>query len=78
VDHKGLIDFQSLVDKNIDIEGFPSHEKLAYSMGRTIPRQKTRFLNLPQGPKSPDDVLHLVNVVNIRNPLSCKRSLKWS
>ena len=36
VDHKGMIDFQSLVDQGIDISVFPSHEILAYRMGQKI------------------------------------------
>ena len=52
VDHKGMIDFQSLADQGKDISRFPSHETVAYRMGQEIPSQKERFIGLPQGPKS--------------------------
>ena len=37
VDHKGMIDFQSLADQGKDISRFPSHETVAYHMGQDIP-----------------------------------------
>ena len=69
VDHKGMIDFQSLADQGKDISRFPSHETVAYRMGQEIPNQKERFIGLPQGPKSANEVLHLVNFAKIRNSL---------
>jgi hypothetical protein len=69
VDHKGMIDFQSLADQGKDISRFPSHETVAYRMGQDIPSQKERFVGLPQGPKSANEVLHLVNFDKIRNYL---------
>jgi hypothetical protein len=69
VDHKGMIDFQSLADQGKDISRFPSHETVAYRMGQDIPSQKERFIGLPQGPKSANEVLHLVNFDKIRNSL---------
>ena len=69
VDHKGMIDFQSLADQGKDISRFPSHETVAYRMGQDIPSQKERFIGLPQGPKSANEVLHLVNFNKIRNSL---------
>ena len=69
VDHKGMIDFQSLADQGKDISRFPSHETVAYRMGQDIPSQKERFIGLPQGPKSANEVLHLVNLDKIRNSL---------
>ena len=69
VDHKGMIDFQSLADQGKDISRFPSHETVAYRMGQEIPSQKERFIGLPQGPKSANEVLHLVNFDKIRNSL---------
>ena len=70
VDHKGgMIDFQSLSDQGKDISRFPSHETVAYRMGQDIPSQKKRFIGLPQGPKSANEVLHLVNFNKIRNSL---------
>jgi len=38
-------------------------------MGQDIPGQKERFIGLSQGPKSVNEVFHLVNFENIRNPL---------
>jgi hypothetical protein len=69
LDHKGMIDFQSLADQGKDISRFPSHETVAYRMGQDIPSQKERFIGLPQGPKSANEVLHLVNFDKIRNSL---------
>ena len=69
VDHKGMIDFQSLEDQGKDISRFPSHETVAYRMGQAIPSQKERFIGIPQGPKSANEVLHLVNFDKIRNSL---------
>jgi hypothetical protein len=65
VDHKGMIDFQSLADQGKDISKFPSHQTVAYNMGQDIPSQKERFV----GPESANEVLHLVNFAKIRNPL---------
>ena len=69
VDHKGMIDFQSLADQGKDISRFPRHETVAYRIEQDIPGQKERFIGLPGGPKSTDEVLHLVNFDNIRNSL---------
>ncbi len=38
-------------------------------MGKDIPSQKERFVGLPLGPKSANEVLHLVNFDKIRNYL---------
>ena len=67
VDHKGMIDFASLADKGIDTSGFPTHESVAFNMGKDSVDQKERFIGLNKGPKSRDDVLHLYNFKNIRN-----------
>ena len=56
VDHKGMIDFQSLADQGKNISRFPSHETVAYRMGQDIPSQKKRFIALPKGPKSANEV----------------------
>jgi len=69
VDHKGMIDFQSLADQEKDISRFPSHETVAYRMGQDIPSQKERFIDIPQGSKSANEVLHLVNFDKIKNSL---------
>ena len=67
VDHKGMIDFASLADKGIDTSGFPTHESVAFNMGKDSVDQKERFIGLNKGPESRDDVLHLYNFKNIRN-----------
>lgn len=67
VDHKGMIDFASLAAKGIDTSGFPTHESVAFNMGKESVYQKERFIGLDKGPKSRDDVLHLYNFKNIRN-----------
>ena len=67
VDHKGMIDFGSLGDKGIDTSGFPSHESVAFNMGKDSVDQKNRFVGLDKGPKSKTDVLHLYDFKNIKN-----------
>jgi len=67
IDHKGMIDFGSLSDIGIDTSGFPSHESVAFNMGKDSVDQKGRFVGLDKGPKSRSDVLHLYNFKNIRN-----------
>lgn len=68
VDHKAPIDFESLEDKDINISGFPSPENVAYNMGIDSVSQEERFVGVDQGPKFKEDVLHLFNFKNIRNP----------
>ena len=68
VDYKTPIDFQDLAyKKGIDVSNFPSLETVAYNMGKKIPPQKEEFCGLPGGPKSPDNVLHVVNLGLIRD-----------
>lgn len=68
VDYKTPIDFQYLADNNgIDVSNFPSLETVAYNMGKKIPPQKEEFCGLPGGPKSPENVLHVVNLDLIRD-----------
>lgn len=68
VDYKTPIDFQDLVEKRgLDISRFPSLDTVAYNMGKKIPTQKETFCGLPRGPKSPDEVLHVVNLDLIRD-----------
>ena len=67
VDHKGMVDFGSLSDKGVDISGFPSHESVAFNMGKDSVQQKRRFVGVDQGPTSKSDVVHLYNFKNIRN-----------
>lgn len=68
VEYKTPIDFQNLADnKGIDVSNFPTLEKVAYDIGLKIPPQKEKFCGLPGGPKSPDNVLHVVNLDLIRD-----------
>jgi len=67
IDHKGMIDFGSLVDKGIDIRGFPDHQTVAFNMGKDSVDQKIRHLGLDQGPASMEEVVHLYNFEKIRN-----------
>ena len=62
-----MIDLGSLSDKGIDISGFPSHESVAFNMGKDSVEQKGRFVGVDQGPTSRSDVAHLYNFKNIRN-----------
>ena len=62
IDHKQMIDFQTLADtKGINVENFPSHESVAFNMGRDSVKQKKRFIGIDQGPTSMNDVVHLIN-----------------
>ena len=67
VEHKGMIDFQSLKEQGKDTSYFPSHEKVAYNIGLSIPVQKGQYVGVPNGVKSAEDVLHLVNFDKIRD-----------
>jgi hypothetical protein len=67
VDHKGMIDFGSLSDRGIDTSGFPSHESVAFNMGKDSVDQKGRFVDLDNGPSSMTEIVHLYNFQNIRN-----------
>ena len=63
IDHKEIIDLASLSDKGIDISGFPSHESVAFNMGKDSVDQN----GMDQGPASMEEVVHLYNFENIRN-----------
>ena len=67
IDHKGMIDFGSLSNKGINISGYPSHESVAFNMGKDSVIQKGRFIGLDQGPTSMGEVVHLYNFENIQN-----------
>jgi hypothetical protein len=67
IDQKGMIDFVSLADKGIDISHFPSHESVAFDMGKKSVEQKARFIGLDQGPASMQEVLHVYNFDKIHN-----------
>jgi hypothetical protein len=66
-ENKGMIDFGSLSDKRIDISSFPSHESVAFNMGKDSVDQKGKFIGTDQGPASMGEVVHLYNFENIRN-----------
>jgi len=68
VDHKGMIDFQSLAEQGKDISKFPSHATLAYLIKQDNPSQKECFIGLPQVAESANEMLHLINFDKIRNP----------
>lgn len=42
IDHKGMIDSGSLSDKGIDISGYPSHDNVAFNMGKDSVDQKMK------------------------------------
>lgn len=67
IDHKGMIDFGSLSDKGIDISGFPSHESVAFNMGKDSVDQKGKLIGIDQGLASMAEVVHLYNFENIPN-----------
>lgn len=67
IDLKRMIDFQSLANKGINISGFPSHESVAFNMGKESINQKDMFVGLNKGPTSREDVLHLFNFEAIQN-----------
>ena len=62
IDHKGMIDFGSLSDKGIDISSFPSHESVAFNIGKDSVHQKGKFIGMDQGPASRGEVVHLYNI----------------
>ena len=63
IDHKGIIDFENLSDKGIDISSFPSHESVAFNMGKDSVDQKGKFIDMDQGPAFIGQVVHLYNSV---------------
>lgn len=66
--YKTPIDFQDLADKKgIEVSNFPNLETVAYIIGKKIARQKEEFCGLPVGPKSSDNLSHVVNLGLIRN-----------
>ena len=46
IDQKKMIDFGSLSDKGIDISDFPSHESVAFNMGKDSVEQKGKFIGI--------------------------------
>lgn len=66
IDHKRMIDFGSLSDKEIDICGYPSHETVAFDMGKKSVDQKKKFIGMDKGPASMEEVVHLY-IYNFEN-----------
>nr|YP_010133694.1 hypothetical protein KYU99_pgp059 [Nitzschia supralitorea]QWM93183.1 hypothetical protein [Nitzschia supralitorea] len=67
LDVKNPIDFDKIpkelkMKKDGTIKEFPSYEQIGYDMGKKIPKQKKFFMKEMDGPKKPEEVLHLVNV----------------
>lgn len=70
VDHKSMIDFNVFAaETGKNINKFPTHKKVAYDMGAKIAKQKETFLGYVDGPKSKNDVWHLVDFERMGNPL---------
>ena len=67
LDHKEMIDFESLSDQGIDVSYFPSHEEVAFNMGKDSVQQKQTFLEKDQGPTSMEEIVHVFNFKNIRD-----------
>ena len=67
IDHKGMIDFGTLSNKGIDITNFPTHETVAFNMGKNSVAQKRRFIGMNKGPVCMEEVIHLYNFENIRD-----------
>lgn len=74
VDLKSPINFKMLETEGIDMSHFPSLDIVAYNIGLDIPKQKQDFCGLPEGPFSPENVLHIVNFEKI--PYAQKAKLK--
>jgi len=71
VDLKTPIDFKTV---GPDRWRFPTYRKVGYDMGKRLTEQKLKHLGLTQGPKSANEVLHVINLDRIY----CKCSLKGS
>lgn len=68
IDHKQMEDFTVLAEKkSINVSNFPDHQTVAYNMGKKSMLQKKKFIGLENGPKSPNDTIHLVNFGGIQN-----------
>ena len=67
IDHKGMIDFGGLLSKGINVLSFPSHESVAFNMGKDSGDQRRKFIGMDQGPVFMEEVVHLYNFENIRN-----------
>jgi hypothetical protein len=62
MDLKTPIDFKTV---GKDRWKFPSYYKVGYNMGDSLTKQKKAHLGLPQGPKSENEVLHVINLDQI-------------
>ena len=63
IDYKGMIDFGSLLGKEIDISSFPSHDIVAFNMGKDSIDQKRKFIGMNEGPTYMEEVVYLYNYV---------------
>jgi len=59
---KTPIDFKTVGN---DRWKFPTYQKVGYDMGESLAKQKKAHLLLPQGPKSKNEVLHVINLDKI-------------
>jgi len=70
LDHKGMIDFNQLaIGKNADVSNFPTHESVAFNMGKSSIAQKERFLSFENGPNSTLEVFHVYNFDKMLNSI---------
>ena len=70
VDYKTPIDFTALAKKKrVDMSGFPSPKIVGYNMGTKILDQKKRYCSIADGPKSPENVLHVINLDLVNDPI---------
>ena len=78
VDHKQMIDFNRLAEeKGIEVGHFPSHETVAFKMGKDSVEQKGKHIPkhregtpicIPGFPCSESDVIHLFNLKHMTDP----------
>jgi len=57
-----MIDFGGLLNKGINIPGFPSHKSVAFNMGKDSVDQQRKFIGMNQGPASIEEVVDLYNL----------------
>ena len=73
-DQKGMIDFGTLVDKGIDISNFPSHETVAFNMGKDSVVQKANWAR--EGVGSMEEIIHFYNFDKIRDKAEIPRLMQ--
>lgn len=76
INHKMMIDFKKLAkEKNVPVEDFPSHETVAFKMGKDSVKQKSKHIPVDDGiivqkpgfPYSPSEVYHIYNFNDMLN-----------